>query len=69
MKLHVLAEMELVADANVSSEKGTTAVFETLDRRLEMLGGCISDKQYLLGVRRAVIELSYVAPVRIPLRC
>lgn len=69
MKLHVLAEMELVADARATSERGTTAVFETLDRRLEMLGGCISDKQYLLGVRRAVIELSYVPPIQFPLRC
>lgn len=61
MKLHVLAEMDLVADTKFAADRGATGVFEVLDRRLDLLGGCISDKQYVLGVRRAVIELSYVA--------
>jgi serine/threonine-protein kinase ATR len=58
MKLHVLAEIELLADTRTTEDADRMAVFGILDRRLEMLGGGISDKMYLLGVRRAAMELS-----------
>ncbi|WEW59433.1 serine/threonine-protein kinase M1 [Emydomyces testavorans] len=58
VKLHALAEMELLANINVMSPHARETVFDTLERRLAMLGGCVSDKQYILGLRRAVMELS-----------
>lgn len=57
VKLHVLAEMELLTEMNQYSPRTREAMFETLDRRLSLLGGCISDKQYILGIRHAVMDL------------
>ncbi|KAL4869315.1 hypothetical protein BDV12DRAFT_185211 [Aspergillus spectabilis] len=60
LKLHALMEIEAVAlagdarnDPDVRSELRVS-----LDRRLDVLGGYISDKQYLLGLRRAAMELT-----------
>lgn len=58
LKLHVLTEVELLV-SRTSRNKAT--VFDVLDRRLEILGGCISDKLYILGIRQAVMELSSVS--------
>jgi serine/threonine-protein kinase ATR len=33
-------------------------VIENLDRRLDIIGAYTSDKQYLLGLRRATMSLS-----------
>lgn len=56
LRLHVLTEIEAMAYPEVTYNGAPT--FETLDRRLDILGGCISEKQYLLGLRRATMELS-----------
>ncbi|EAS29766.2 UVSB PI-3 kinase [Coccidioides immitis RS] len=56
-KLHVLAEMELLTNMESESSPSRETLFDTLDRRLAILGGCISDKQYILGLRRAIMEL------------
>ena len=58
LKLHILSEIELIADMSSAGYTNRANVLETLDRRLDILGGCISDKQYILGVRRAAMELS-----------
>ncbi|KAL2866806.1 protein kinase MEC1 [Aspergillus lucknowensis] len=61
LKLHALTEIESVtlsgADACKSPEI-CARLLESLDRRLDVLGGYISDKQYLLGLRRAAMELT-----------
>ncbi|EFR05531.1 kinase rad3 [Nannizzia gypsea CBS 118893] len=59
LKLHILSEIELLTsgsydDASISRNELLTM----LDRRLDMLGGCISDKQYVLGIRQAIMDLS-----------
>jgi serine/threonine-protein kinase ATR len=63
LKLHALTEIESVAlvgtDACKNPEERSD-LRESLDRRLDVLGGYISDKQYLLGLRRAAMELTYV---------
>lgn len=58
LQLHALTEIESIA--NIGSDEGVdrSNILEVLDRRLDVLGGYLSDKQYLLGVRRATMELS-----------
>ncbi|KAF7586889.1 serine/threonine-protein kinase M1 [Aspergillus hancockii] len=60
LKLHALAEMESIAGSNSGSAQKETRSEnrDTLNRRLDILGGHISDKQYLLGLRRAMMELT-----------
>jgi serine/threonine-protein kinase ATR len=51
-KLHVLYEIEaLSSDIILRAEDPTAA----LDRRLSVIGSYVSDKQYVLGIRRAVM--------------
>jgi serine/threonine-protein kinase ATR len=57
LKFHVLTELEMIAgtsDSSVSRGK----VLESLNRRLEVIGAYLNDKQYLLGIRRAAMQLS-----------
>lgn len=59
LRLHALADMEAIADAGTGNPSYTDLP-SALNRRLDVLGGYIADKQYLLGLRRAAMELSYV---------
>ena len=56
-KCHVLTELEIIAAAT-NETIDRQAVLESLDRRLELLGAYLNDKQYLLGIRRAAMQLS-----------
>ncbi|OOO03775.1 phosphatidylinositol 3- and 4-kinase catalytic [Aspergillus oryzae] len=59
LRLHALAEMESIAGLDSRSEKDALPkIRAALSRRLDILGGHISDKQYLLGLRRAMMELT-----------
>lgn len=58
LQLHVLTEVESIADVSSSGYGNRGSLMEALDRRLDILGGYLSDKQYLLGLRRATMELS-----------
>jgi serine/threonine-protein kinase ATR len=60
LKLHALTEIETVAFDACKNLEERSDLRESLDRRLDVLGGYISDKQYLLGLRRAAMELTYV---------
>lgn len=63
LKLHVLAEVEAMSGARFIQENGRPMSMGTLNQRLNVLGAFLSDKQYLLGIRRAVMQLSgYVIP-------
>lgn len=55
LKFHVLTELEMLADPNEGNRK---QVLESLDRRLEAIGAYLNDKQYLLGIRRAAMQLT-----------
>lgn len=58
LQLHALAELEIIAGSG-GAEHGISPDFAgSLDRRLNILGGYSTDKQYLLGLRRACMELS-----------
>lgn len=59
LRLHALTEVEsviLARDAHQNPDSRTD-LRNSLDRRLDVLGGYLSDKQYLLGLRRAAMEL------------
>ncbi|KAG9243553.1 protein kinase-like protein rad3 [Calycina marina] len=57
LKFHVLTELEMIAGTDgMSFDQGD--VLESLDRRLAVLGAYLNDKQYLLGIRRAALQLS-----------
>ena len=58
LKLHILAEIELISGFKPPVDFNRPSLLTTLDRRLDILGAFSSDKQYLLGLRRAAIQLS-----------
>ncbi|KAL5418072.1 hypothetical protein PMIN06_006043 [Paraphaeosphaeria minitans] len=57
-KLHTLYELETISGFSSRRPPNRNVLFEDLDRRLDLLGAYTSDKQYLLGVRRAAMQLS-----------
>lgn len=57
LKCHVLADLEIIAGDHKKEVGDQQAVMTTLNRRLEVLGAYVNDKQYLLGIRRAAMEL------------
>lgn len=59
LKLHALTEMESICNVGTQSISRSD-ICDALGRRLDVLGGYLSDKQYLLGLRRATMELSCV---------
>lgn len=58
VKLHALYEIEAVSGMNPHAVSEREVLLENLDRRLDIIGAYTSDKQYLLGVRRAAMSLS-----------
>jgi serine/threonine-protein kinase ATR len=57
LKFHALTELEMIAGTD-NQDADRTNVLESLDRRLEVIGAYLNDKQYLLGIRRAAMQLS-----------
>ncbi|KAI4595424.1 serine/threonine-protein kinase M1 [Pestalotiopsis sp. 9143b] len=58
LRCHVLTDLELIAGVNNDGGQHPQEVIKTLDRRLEVLGSYVNDKQYVLSIRRAAMELS-----------
>lgn len=58
LKLHALTEVETIGGVGKQSSLDKPALVATLDRRLDLLGAFSSHKQYLLGLRRAAMQLS-----------
>jgi serine/threonine-protein kinase ATR len=58
LKLHVLTELEMIAGTDNGGVVDRSKVLESLNRRLEVIGAYLDDKQYLLGIRRAAMQLS-----------
>jgi serine/threonine-protein kinase ATR len=63
VRLHVLYEIEAISGMTLQTSPNRVAILANLDQRLDILGAYISDKQYLLGVRRAAMQLSRYASV------
>ncbi|KAF1837293.1 protein kinase rad3 [Decorospora gaudefroyi] len=60
VKLHALYEIEAVSGMGTAALPDREVVLQNLDRRLDIIGAYTSDKQYLLGVRRAAMTLSRI---------
>ncbi|KAH4967839.1 hypothetical protein HBI26_107510 [Parastagonospora nodorum] len=60
VKLHALYELEAVSGMTSTMPPNREVILENLDRRLDIIGAYTSDKQYLLGVRRAAMSLSRI---------
>lgn len=58
LKLHALADVESIALAGTEKSYSHPDLLHALDQRLDVLGGYVADKQYLLGLRRAAMELA-----------
>lgn len=53
LRLHVITDIEMIAGTDERVE-----VLQSLSRRLEVIGAHPNDKQYLLGIRRAAMQLA-----------
>lgn len=58
LKFHALAEIEMIGGAGDMDKKKKSSLVALMDQRLDVLGPFVSDKQYLLGLRRAAMQLS-----------
>lgn len=58
LKFHALTEVEIISGVKSNSGFNRSTMLTTLNQRLDVLGAFSSDKQYLLGLRRAAIQLS-----------
>lgn len=58
VKLHALYEIEAISGVTTSTSPERETILENLDRRLGVIGAYTSDKQYLLGIRRATMLVS-----------
>lgn len=57
LKCHVLADLDIIAGDHQKDVADQQHTMTLLNRRLELLGAYTSDKQYVLGIRRAAMEL------------
>ncbi|KAF4947550.1 hypothetical protein FGADI_10333 [Fusarium gaditjirri] len=58
LKSHVLTDVEIIIGTKAGDEVGRQKTAALLERRLEIIGAYMGDKQYLLGIRRATMELT-----------
>jgi serine/threonine-protein kinase ATR len=57
LKCHAVADLELILEARTGDEEAHKEVISLLEGRLDIIGAYFNDKQYLLGLRRAAMEL------------
>jgi serine/threonine-protein kinase ATR len=58
VQLHALSELQSVSEVLHERNVDITALTKTLESRLNLMGTYSVDKQYILSVRRAVLQLS-----------
>lgn len=58
VKLHALYEIETISGVVTPHPPEREKILENLDLRLDVIGAYTSDKQYILGVRRATMLVS-----------
>lgn len=56
LRAHILTDLELIAGMSNDGAQPQD-ILKSLSRRLEVLGSYVNDKQYVLGIRRAAMEL------------
>jgi serine/threonine-protein kinase ATR len=58
LKLHAVYELEAISDTLKETKPDRGSLLDILNRRLDIIGAFTDDKQYLLGIRRAAMQLS-----------
>ncbi|KAI9736292.1 MAG: serine/threonine-protein kinase M1 [Cirrosporium novae-zelandiae] len=58
LRLQVLTEIEEIVHLPRDDLRGKETLLGSLDRRLDVMGAFLTDKQYVLGLRRAAMRLS-----------
>ncbi|KAH8711053.1 Protein kinase rad3 [Beauveria bassiana] len=58
LKCHVLADLEVIINLRPDREDDRKQALGLLDNRLDIIGAYFYDKQYILGIRRAAMELT-----------
>lgn len=58
LKFHAITEIELLSGMTGDALLDKIALMSSLDQRLNVIGAFGSNKQYLLGIRKAVMQLS-----------
>ena len=58
LKFHVLTEIEIIGSVRDMDKDKKANLASLMDQRLDVLGHFMSNKQYLLGIRRAAMQLS-----------
>lgn len=58
LKCHVLTDLEIIVDSETREEEERGKTMALLGGRFEVIGAYYHDKQYLLGIRRAAMELT-----------
>ena len=67
LRFHVITEVEAISGVQDTDKVEISTLMMSLNRRLNVLGVYLSDKQYLLGLRRAAMQLSkYVRRAVVP---
>ena len=56
LQFHVLTELEMIAGMRDRDKAEKSKLRGSLDLRLDAVGPFLSDKQYILGVRRAAMQ-------------
>ena len=58
LRFHVLTELEAISGVQNDEDLDKPRLMASLNQRLNVLGPFLSDKQYILGLRRAAMHLS-----------
>lgn len=58
LKFHILYELEASSGLYEPIKRTRGEITAVLDKRLEVLGAYLAEKQYILSIRRAVLQLS-----------
>lgn len=58
LRFHAITEVESISGVRAADRDDRASLLSSLDKRLDILGAFVSDKQFLLGLRRATMQLS-----------
>ncbi|KAL6794711.1 hypothetical protein GGI42DRAFT_345653 [Trichoderma sp. SZMC 28013] len=57
LKCHVLTDLEIIIGAKAESEEDRMKTMSLLEGRCEIIGAYFNDRQYVLGIQRAAMQL------------
>lgn len=69
LKCHALTDLEIVVGSTAGEESERRRTMALLSGRLEVIGAYSNDKQYLLGIQRAAMDLTRYATPRLSQAC